>query len=478
MENIRSESVKGTTWSLIDNICSQGFLFFTGIVLARLLSPSDYGAIGVLTIFLLIANVFVDCGFGNALIRKKNRTEEDLSTAFYFNFIVGLVAYFVLFFAAPLIAWFFRIAILTDLLRVLALCVVFNSLSIVQNSILTANLKIKKQAIINISTQIPMGCLGIYLAFNGWGVWTLVAQQVGASFLKMLLLWIYSRWTPSVLFNKKSFSYLYNFGWKLLCSNLLGTFFNEIYGFVIGRYLGSSDLGFYTKGKQLAEYPKRLIANVINRVVLPIMVYTQGDNLDHVRDVYRRMIGLLCFVTFPVFVSLIIIAKPLILLLWSDKWANSILLFQLFCVGFALAPISSLNFSLLQLLNRTDITLKIEFIKKPICLIFLVISIPFGLKGIVLFSTLYNIVGTMINMYPTKALINYSIVNQCKDILIYFGISIITAVVAYLATSLIDNLFVKLILGLIISFFSFFLLNYLGKTPGYYGIIKLLWHRK
>lgn len=446
--SIKRKSLSGSVWSLVDNLCCQGFAFFIGIILARLLSPDDYGTIGVVAIFMAIANVFVDCGFGNALIRKKNRTQNDLSTAFYFNIAVGLAVYLVLFAISPLVAMFFKMSILVPLLRVLGLCVIFNALSIVQISVLTADLNIRSIAISNLLTQIPMGCLGVYFAYKGLGVWTLVVQQVGCALLRSIWLWVISKWRPSFIFSKVSFSYLFNFGWKLLCANLLGSFFNEIYSFVIGRHLGASDLGFYTKAKQLAEYPRTIINNVVTRVVLPIMVETQGD-LNQVRNIYRRLIRLLGLIIFPVFGLLILIANPMIMILWTDKWNNSILLFQLFCVGLAFGPISTLNFCLLQLLNRTDLTLKLEFVKKPVCFAMLVISLFWGLKGIVFFASLYNIVGTLINMYPTISLLNYNLKNQIKDLSIGFFITFFTIGVLYYPLTNVSSQWFRIILSLI-----------------------------
>lgn len=444
-ENFKKKSLKSTGWSLFDNLSSQGFAFIIGIILARLLSPTDYGTIGVLSIFLAIANVFVDCGFGNALIRKKDRSQDDLSTAFYFNLTIGAIVYFILFISAPLVASFFQTPILVILLRVLALCVVFNSLSIVQTSLLTANLNIKTIAIVNICTQIPIGLVGIYLAYKGLGVWTLVVQQVGGSCFRSLWLWVMSGWRPDLIFKRDSFSYLFNFGWKLVGANLLGTFFNEIYSFVIGRKLGVSDLGLYTKGKQLAEYPRSIINNVINRVVLPVMVETQGD-IERVRYIYRILVRLLGFSVFPLFGLLILLGEPIIIVLWTDKWVESIIIFQIFCFGFSFGPISTINFCLLQLMNRTDMTLKLEFIKKPLCLLMLLCGIPFGLLGIVLAASLYNIVGTIINMYPTSKILHYNYIDQLFD----FGRGLSAATIAFgilfFPMSYITNLWVRIII--------------------------------
>lgn len=476
MPSIKEKSVKGSLWSLIDNACSQGFAFLIGIVLARLLSPTDYGTVGVLAIFLAIANVFVDCGFGNALIRKKDRTQEDLSTAFYFNIVVGIAVYLILFAIAPIVAWFFNMPILVSLLRVLGFCVVFNSLSIVQNSLLTAQIKIKKQAIINVCTQIPMGVVGIALAYKGFGVWTLVVQQVGSSLLKTLWLWVSSKWKPTLLFSLDSFHYLYNFGWKLLGTNLLGTFFNEIYGFFIGRFLGSRDLGLYSNSKQLSEYPRSLVNNIVNRVVLPVMVETQGDK-NSVKITYSRLIQLLCYITFPLYGVLIINAEPIILELWTDKWKDSVVLFQIFCIGVAFGPISTLNFCLLQLLNRTDVMLKLEFVKKPICFALLLVSIPLGLKGIVLFATFYNIIGTIINMYPTYKYLRYSYKEQAWDIFQNFLLTMVTLILVYIPISYIDNNWVYMFLSTVLFCLTYLILSILFKNQVLAYIKNLLLHK-
>ena len=448
-KSIKNKSVKGTIWSFADNFMTIGCSFVIGVVLARLLSPSDYGTVGVLSIFLSLANVFVDCGFGTAIIRKKDRTQDDMSTAFYFNIAVGLFTYLILFLISPLVADFFRIPILNILLRVLGLCVFFNSLSIVQIAQFTANLKIKTIATVNVCTQVPMGLVGIFFAYQGFGVWTLVIQQVGSSLLKTIILWGLSKWRPSTSFNMDSFKYLFNFGWKLLSANLLGTIFNEIYSFFIGRFIGTSQLGLYSKANNLASQPRQILVNVINRVVLPIMVETQGDT-NKIRSVYSRLIQMTCFVVFPVYFLLLTIAKPLILLLWTAKWEGTIILFMICCAGFCWGPISNLNFSLLQLLNRTDLTLKLEFFKKPICLVMLLCGIPFGLMGVVVSASAYTIVAAIVNMYPTKRLLDYGYLLQFKDILSYLFVSISSFVVAYLCSHFVENNICSLTMGAIV----------------------------
>lgn len=465
-DSAKKKSVKGTIWSFADNFMTIGCSFVIGIVLARLLSPSDYGTVGVLSIFLSLANVFVDCGFGTAIIRKKERTQEDMSTAFYFNVGLGIFVYLVLFFISPLVADFFRLPILKVLLRVLALCVFFNSLAIVQTAQFTAKLKIKTIATVNVCTQIPMGLVGIYFAYKGFGVWTLVIQQVGSSFFKTFLLWGLSKWRPSFVFSRESFLYLFNFGWKLLSANLIGSFFNEIYSFFIGRFIGTSQLGLYSKANHLATQPRQILVNVINRVVLPIMVETQGDT-DKVRSVYSRLIQMVCFIVFPVYFLLITIARPLILIIWTSKWEDTIVLFMICCAGFCWGPISQLNFSLLQLLNRTDLTLKLEFFKKPICLVLLLCGVPFGLIGVVISCSVYNVVAAIINMFPTKKLLNYGYQLQFWDILRYLLAAIVSFVVTYVVVVFIKNNAFALVCGIIIYIFIYLAICIIFKLKAF-----------
>lgn len=472
-EFVKRKSVKGTIWSFLDNFSTMFLSFIIGIVLARLLSPSDYGTVGVLSIFLAIANTFVDCGFGNAIIRKKDYTQEDTSTAFFFNAGVGIGVYLILFFIAPLVAIFFRMPILKVLLRVLGLIVFFNGLSIVQTSIFTSQLKIKTLMYVNVGTQIPMGIVGIYFAYRGYGVWTLVIQQLGSSVLKTILLWFLSSWRPSLTFNRDSFHYLFNFGWKLLGANLLGNFFNEIYGFVIGRLMGASDLGLYSKAKQLATKPSTVFNNVINRVVLPVLVETQGDKTK-IRSVYSQLMQLVSFLVSPLYFLLIVIAKPLITIIWTTKWSGTILLFQIFCIGMIFAPIVQLNFSLLQLLNRTDLTLKLEFIKKPVLMVILLVSIPFGVRGVVIGASVYNIYSSIINMLPTKILLHYSYKSQLRDILKYVFVSILSCFITSIICWHIHDNWISLLVGSLVFIIIYMSLCIILKLPAYNKAVDLL----
>lgn len=462
-----------TIWSVVDNFSTQFLGFIIGIVLARLLSPSDYGTVGVLVIFIGIANVFVDCGFAIGLIRKKERTDEDLATAFYFNVIVGVITYLILFFISPWVAAFFKMPILVVLLRVLALCLIFNSLSIVQNAILTAALKTKVQARVNISTQFIMGCVGIYLAFKGYGVWTLVIQQVGSSILKCVFLWITVKWLPNKKWSKNSFMYLFGFGWKLLGANLIGTFFNQIHSFFIGRALGASELGLYTKANDLSSKPNDTLLNVVNRIALPILS-SVNDNITQIKNAYSKMIRLGAFVSFPLFALLILIAKPLIIIMWTDKWLECVNLFQLLCISASFGIISQLGLTIMQLMNRTDLTLKFEFYKKPVTLILLILAMPFGLFYITLSAVVASIYCCLVNMYATKMLITYTYKEQFKDFSPYLLISMIACAIGYIPTLFFTSNYLLLVVSSLFFIGTYLLIAYLFRVQGMRELLSLI----
>lgn len=475
-KSLANRSFWGALWSFVDIFSRQILTFLIGIILARILSPSDYGLIGVLTIFITLSNVFIEGGFSNALIRKLDRNDRDYSTAFYFNIAVGVVFYMFLYSISPLVASFFDAPILSSLLRVVGLNVLFNSFCIVQNAILTAGLRIRIQTIISISSQIPMGIFAIYLAYKGYGVWALAIQQVGTTFLRTILLWIVAKWRPKSKFDKQSFLYLFNFGSKLVGANLLGTFFNEIYSFVIGKYIGKSSLGYYTKGKSLAEQPKGIITGVIQKVAIPTLVNYQSDKTK-LREVYAKYIEVTSFIMFPIMMTLILIAPSLIVVLWTEKWLSVVILFQVLCFGYAWEPIGALNMSLLQVVNRTDYLLKLEFVKKPLLLIILFISIRWGIYGIVIGQACYSILATIINMQITRNILSYRYRDQFKDILKYFLCALFPLILGCFLLKDISSPFIQILTSFLLILLVYLGLNVLFKLPAMKYLRRLICER-
>ncbi|MBR5413411.1 MAG: lipopolysaccharide biosynthesis protein [Fibrobacter sp.] len=422
MQNKRNTPFLATIWSLLERLSSQAVSFFIGIVLARILSPNEYGIVGLTTIFISLSNTFVDAGFANGLIRKIDRTEKDLSTAFYFNVVVGLVAYGILWFCSPLIAAFFNEPLLIPLVKIIGLSVFLNSLCVVQNALLTANLNIRLQTIINLCGQLPAGLLAIVLAYNGWGVYALATQTVAAAFIRTVLLWIFAKWRPHEKFSKESFRYLFSFGSKLLGANLIGTIFNEIYSVLIGKFFTKAELGFFTKANGLKNNFYSIGSGIVQKVALPVLSKYQND-IPSLRDHFREVMRLLIMIIAPLSAYLCFSGRDIIIFLWTDKWEPAVLFFQILVAGVMWEPISQLSLSLMQVVNRTGLILKLEFPKKASYAVIIAISIKYGVLGLAVSSFFINLVGSLINLHPTKKILGYSYLLQLLDVIKYMVIA-------------------------------------------------------
>ena len=288
-ENLGNKAKRGFVWNTVERIVTNGLNFVLTIILARLLSPDDYGIIAMPAIFLAIAQVLIDSGFANALIRKADLNEKDLSTAFYFNALVGVVAYVILFALSPIIADFFKTPVLAKLLKITALVVFLNSLGIVQQALMTKRMDFKIQAIITAISTFTSGAIGVWMAYNDYGVWALVFQQVSAAFFRTLLLWLFGKWKPLRVWSNDSFKYLWNFGSKIVIIGLLESLFNNIYAFVIGKKYSANDLGNYSRAQQFADMPISNIGGIVQRVTLPLLSDIQDDNL-RLRTIYLKLI--------------------------------------------------------------------------------------------------------------------------------------------------------------------------------------------
>ena len=391
------KSVSATIWSVLDRVWAQVVSFIIGIVLARLLTPEDYGLVGISMVFIAFSGVFIEAGFSNALIRKLDRTNADYSTAFHFNAAMGLVMYGVLYVLAPWIADYFEDNQLVPLTRLVSLTVIFNSLCIVQNAILTAEFKMRQQAVINISAQIPSGLLAIYLAYDGFGIYALAIQNVLSSFIRTSLFWYITKWMPTWEFSRESMRYLWGFGSKLIGANFMGTVFNEIYTILIGKFVSKSDLGYYSKGRSLSIQPENICNGVIQKVALPLLANAQNDE-SLLKDKYQELTQLVtCVMTL----------------------ISGVIAFQLLLLASIISYVQTLSLVLLQIVNQTGYTLKLEFLKKPIYLIVIFLLLHFGLIGLLIAYVINSLWGTLVNMSAPHKYIGYSFRAQIKDIAWY-----------------------------------------------------------
>ncbi|PWJ64030.1 MULTISPECIES: lipopolysaccharide biosynthesis protein [unclassified Fibrobacter] len=409
-------------WSLLERLSSQAVSFVIGVVLARLLTPNEYGIVGLTTIFISLSNTFVDAGFANGLIRKIDRTEKDLSTAFYFNIAIGIVAYGILWLCSPIIANFFNEPILIPLVKIIGLSVLLNSLCVVQSAILTANLNIRLQTIINLCGQIPAGLIAILLAYRGWGVYALALQTVLAAFIRTTLLWIFAKWRPHEKFSKESFSYLFGFGSKLLGANLIGTVFNEIYSVLIGKFFTKADLGYFSKANGLSNNFNSVASGIVQKVALPVLSRHQNDKVQ-LQENFREIMRLLVMIIAPLSAFLCFSGRDIIVFLWTDKWLPAVVLFQIIVAGTMWNPIGQLSLSLLQVANRTGLILKLEFPKKAIYVVIIFIGFQYGVLGIAATQFFINFVAAAINLHPTKKILDYSYVQQMVDVIKYMVIA-------------------------------------------------------
>lgn len=446
-DNLKQKTKKGLVWSMIERFATQGVQFLFGIILARLLSPNDYGVIAMPLVFLAIAQCIIDSGFSTALIRKPELTEDDLSTAFYFNLGVGILCYAVLFFTSPLIADFYHTPILSSLLKVTALAVLFNPLCAVQQAILTRKIDFKTQAIVSLSGAVVSGIVGLYMAYNGFGVWSLVFQQVGGYVMRTILLWVLGKWKPKRKWSWESFRYLWGFGSKMLGSGLLDTIYNNIYPIVIGKYFSAQDLGNYTRAQQFSSLPSSNVTGVLQRVTFPVLSSIQNED-ERLAKNYRKILKLSAFLVFPMMLMLSAIANPLVRILLTDKWIECVILLQIVCFQMMWYPIHAINLNLLTVKGRSDLFFRLEIFKKIMGVCIMFITIPHGIIWMVSGGIVSSMLSLIINTYYTGKLINVGYFKQMGDLFPIFGVSFIMWLIVHAILYLSSNLYCQLVLGI------------------------------
>ena len=456
-DSIKHQVVKGVMWSVIERFSVQGIQFVLTIIIARLVLPSDYGLIAMLNIFLAIAQVFVDSGFSNALIQKKDRTETDFSTVFYFNIFISVVFYLLLYVSAPYIASFYKEPELSSVTRWIGLNIVIAGFSIVQRAKLTINVDFKRQAKASLTAVLISGIAGILLAYKGWGVWALVVQSLSNSLLNTLLLWIFAKWTPKLVFSKESFNTLFTFGSKLLLSGLLHTIYINLYSLVIGRRYSSMDVGFYNRAYQFANFPSINIVGVIGRVIFPIQCGMQDDN-ERLKIFFIKYLRIACFIIFPLMTIVAVLSKPLILLVLTEKWLPASELLSILCAACMWYPIMVVNNQILNVKGRSDYFLRAEVFKKVIAIAILFITLPFGTRALCWGIVVYNFFDMIIIIYYSKMVISVKYLEQLRNIMPLFFASLLTGGMVYLSIQFFDgNLFGQLAIGSLIGLLVYIL---------------------
>ncbi len=414
--SLKQKTISGLAWSFIDSMANQGVNFFIGIFLARLLSPKEFGLIGMTAIFLAVSQTFVDSGFSQALVRKTDCGQKDYSTVFYFNLAVGIFCYALLFILAEPISRFFNEPQLTLLTRVLALNVVINSLSVIQGAILVKKVDFKSKAKITVAASLISGVVGITMAYWGWGVWSIVWQIVSQNIISAGLLWLTGNWRPALLFDRASFREMYKFGSKLLASGLIDTIYRNIYYLVIGKYFSAAELGYYTRADGFKKVPSENLSGIVGRVGYPVLAMVKDDNV-RLKAGYKKLIKSTMLISFVLMIGMAAAAKAMVLFLIGEKWLPCVPYLQLLCLVGMFYPLHALNLDMLNVKGRSDLFLKLEVIKKILAAPIIVIGIFYGIKIMIMGMLANSLFAYYLNSYWSGKMVNYPMKEQVLDIL-------------------------------------------------------------
>lgn len=440
-------------WRFLERCGAQGVTFIVSIVLARLLEPTVYGTVALVTIFTTIMQVFVDSGMGNALIQKKDADDLDFSSVFYFNMAMCSVLYLIMFFAAPFIASFYRMPELTAIVRVLSLVVVISGVKNVQQAYVSRHLMFKRFFFSTLGGTIGAAVIGIAMAYLGFGVWALVAQMLFNAAVDTTILWITVKWRPKKMFSFQRLKSLFSYGWKLLVSSLIDTVYNDLRQLIIGKKYSSGDLAYYNQGK---KFPQLIVTNIntsIDSVLLPTMSKAQ-DDMAAVRSMTRRAIKTSTFLMMPAMIGLAVCAEPLVQLILTEKWLPCVLFLRIFCITYAFYPIHTANLNAIKAMGRSDLFLKLEIIKKTVGIIAILITMWISVQAMAYSFLVTTILNQIINSWPNKKLLNYSYFEQVKDmlpqILLSLGMGAAIYAVSFLHLSASLTLLIQIPLGVLV----------------------------
>ncbi len=445
--SLKSKTVSSLKWSALDKLASSSIQFAIGVFIARLLLPSDYGLVGMITVFIAFSQSLIDGGFSSALIQKKNPENKDYSTSFYFNVFVGIILYAILFFASPFIAKFYNQPILENLSQVMGLNFIIISFSITQTAYLNKHLNFKTQTKISVLTAIISGIIGVIAAYNGLGVWAIVIQTLSRNLINTIIIWFSSTWFPSLEFSFDSLKSMFKFGSRLMGSNILNVVSDNIYSIVIGKYYSAQDLGFYSRSSQLNQFPASSVTSVLQRVFLPVFSQLQDEN-SRLIAAYRKAIKLIAFLMFPLMFGLGAVAKPLVLILLTGKWLPVVPMLQIMVLFGMFYPIHAINLNILNVKGRSDLFFNLEIIKKILTGFIILVTISLGLKAMIIGAVFLSGISFFINTYYTKKIFGYGPLNQIKDFYSSFILAFLMGVLVYIICNYINNPYISLLVSI------------------------------
>ncbi len=472
-ESLKTKTIKGVSWSFVDNIAGSGIMFLVGLILARILTPKEFGLIGIISIFIAVFNSIVDSGFSNALIRKNNASNIDYNTAFIFNLILSVFLFIGLFFFAPFVGTFFKETQLVPLTRAMSIIVLINAFALVQRTLLVKRVDFKTQTKISIIASISSGVIGIGMALSGFGVWSLVAQQISRQLLNTVFLWVYNKWLPKLEFSIKSFKELFGFGWKLLVSGLIDTIWNQLYQVIIGKFYSTSDLGQFTRARGFSDIFSSNLTGVVQRVSYPVLSSIQDDN-ERLKQAYKKIIKSTMFMAFVLMLGLAAVAKPMVLVLIGEKWLPSVEFLQIICFSAMLYPLHAINLNMLQVKGRSDLFLVLEIVKKTIAIGPILLGIFIGINAMLWGSVLTGFIAYYLNSYYSGRDLNYGIMEQIKDILPSFLIAFIMAAIVWAISFINITPFLLLPIQLILGFIIIFAIGEKTKISEYIELKEII----
>lgn len=476
-----SQVSRGFAWSAIEKFSIQGISFLLSIIIARIVSPSAYGLIVMIQVFLSFSQLFIDSGFANALIQKKDRDETDYCTVFIFNMGVAVVLYLLFFFAAPLIANFYEEPQLKSITRVISLNLIFNSLSIVQKTRLTINLDFKTQTKAGLIAVIISGTIGVICAYNGLEVWALVIQGIISQLLSSALLMYFSRWRPKMVFSVGSFKRLFSFGSKLMLSNILTSIFINLSNLVIGKKYSSANLAFYNRGFTLSQFPSVNLAEVMNRVIYPVLAEKQDDRAALKKE-YLKYLHLSHYVILPLMALLLVLAEPLIVVLLTPKWVEAVPYLQIFCINFMMYPIIQQTTNPVAAIGHSGVLLKYQLVKRFVSLVILAGTVIISVKAVCWGTVVSTLFEAIVNVLVVRKEIGVGLRDYLKTQMDVIVTVVMVCTIVYFGSLLIGNMFVKLLIGGIMGVLLYFgatmLFNFQEKKYIVNAVVNILSRRK
>lgn len=479
--SLRKQAISGMLWTFAQGFSTQGIGFIISVVLARLLLPAEFGIIGMIAIFMGIGGALVDSGLASSLIRTPEANQEDFSTVFYFNIVGSVLMYFILYLTAPLIAKFFNQPILTNITRLYGITFIINAFSTIQLTRLTQMMDFKTQMKVSVPALIGGGALGIILAYMGFGVWSLVWMRLFQSFLNSLQLWIVSKWKPSFIFNIEKFKYHFHFGYKLLLSGLLDTVFTNSYTVIIGKLFVPAQLGFYTRANSVIQLPVQNISGALNKVTYPLFASIKDDN-ERLKKVYKQIMQMVTFLIAPILIIMGVLATPLFRFVFTEKWLPAVPYFQILCISGILYPFHVYNLNILNVKGRSDLFLRLEVIKKILLVITIIVSIQFGMYGLLWGIVISSALALFINAHYSGKFIHYNGFDQLKDVSPILLIGITAGILTLIADKIMVNFdtidLFRIILGGTVGVLSYWFISLTFKIQSIQDLKTIILKQK